>query len=75
MSHRLQVLIPSELNTRLGNAAQRSRMSKSEWVRRALEGSLRREKRRSDPVARLAKLNAPTTDIDQMLSEIGAGRP
>jgi hypothetical protein len=27
-----------------------------------------------DPVARLAALNAPTADIEQMLSEIAAGR-
>lgn len=52
-------------------------MSKGEWVRRALEESLRRggkHRSGSDPVARLAKLNAPTADIDQMLAEIEAGR-
>ncbi|MEA2417611.1 MAG: hypothetical protein QOI58_4268 [Thermoanaerobaculia bacterium] len=27
-----------------------------------------------DPVARLASLNAPTADIEQMLAEIAAGR-
>jgi hypothetical protein len=77
MSHRLQVLIPPELDAQLSKAAQRSSMSKGEWVRRALEESLRRSGRggsNSDPVARLAKLNAPTGDIDQMLAEIEAGR-
>lgn len=74
MGHRLQVLIPSELNTQLGNAAQRSRMSKSEWVRRAVEESLLRKAPNADPVSRLAKLSAPTADIDQMLFEIAAGR-
>jgi predicted transcriptional regulator len=74
MSNRLHVLIPSELNTRLSKAAQRSRMSKGEWVRRALEESLRHEGASSDPVARLGRLNAPTADIDQMLAEIGAAR-
>jgi len=73
MSQRLQVLIPSELNARLNKAAQRSRKSKSEWVRRALEESLRQAPN-SDPVSRLAKLSAPTADIDQMLFEIAAGR-
>jgi predicted transcriptional regulator len=74
MSHRLQVLIPSELDARLNNAAQRSRMSKSEWTRRALEEFLRRKAPMSDPVSRLANLNAQTADIDQMLLEIAAGR-
>jgi hypothetical protein len=77
MSHRLQVLIPPELDAQLSKAAQRNRMSKGEWVRRALEESLRRGGKggsSSDPVARLGKLNAPTADIDRMLAEIEAGR-
>jgi hypothetical protein len=77
MSHRLQVLIPKELDAQLSKAAQRNSMSKGEWVRRALEESLRRGRKgrpSSDPVARLAKLNAPTADIDQILAEIEAGR-
>jgi hypothetical protein len=77
-SHRLQVLISPELDAQLGKAAQRSRVSKGEWVRRALQDSLRRgegkDKTYSDPLARLASLNAPTADIDQMLCEIEAGR-
>lgn len=77
MSHRLQVLISAELDAQLSKAAQRSSMSKGEWVRRALEESLRhggKHRSGSDPVARLAKLNAPTADIGQMLAEIEAGR-
>jgi hypothetical protein len=76
MSHRLQVLVPEELDLRLRKAAQRNRMSKGEWVRRALRESVMSAKlgRTSDPVARLASLNAPTADIEQMLSEIEAGR-
>jgi hypothetical protein len=35
MNHRLQVLIPEELDVQLRKAAQRSRVSKGEWVRRA----------------------------------------
>jgi hypothetical protein len=68
MSHRLQVLIPEDLDMQLRKAAQRNRVSKAEWVRRALRQSV-------DPVARLASLNAPTADIEQMLSEIVCGRP
>jgi len=77
MSYRLQVLIPPELDAQLQKAAQRSRVSKGEWVRRALRQSLREARKGradSDPVARLASLEAPTADIGQMLSEIEAGR-
>jgi hypothetical protein len=77
VSHRLQVLIPPELDAQLRKAAQRSRISKGEWVRRVLEESLRKSAKgraMSDPVARLEALAAPTADIEQMLSEIDAGR-
>jgi hypothetical protein len=74
MSHRLHVLISAELDARISAAAKHGHMSKHEWVRRAFEESLHREGPTCDPVARLAKLNAPTADIDQMLSEIAAGR-
>ena len=76
MSHRLQVLIPPELDTQLEKAAQRSRLSKGEWVRRALREALRRptEGGALNQVDRLAALSAPTADIEQMLSEIEAGR-
>lgn len=77
MSHRLQVLIPTELDAQLVKAAQRSRMSKGEWVRRALRESLRRSAEVEptvDPLARLESLGGPTGDIDQMLAEIEAGR-
>lgn len=79
MSHRLQVLIPAELDARIRTAAKRGRMSKGEWVRRAIEAALRRpsaEKgaERIDPLARLASLQGPTADIEQMLTEIEAGR-
>ena len=67
MSHRLQVLIPEDLDMQLRKAALRNRVSKGEWVRRALRQSV-------DPVARLASLNAPTGNIEQMLSEIESGR-
>ncbi len=74
MSNRLQVLIPEGLDARLRKAAQRNRLSKGEWVRRAIERALSQEKATPDPVAKLAALNAPTGDIEQMLAEIEAGR-
>ena len=76
MSHRLQVLIPEDLDMQLRKAAQRNRVSKGEWVRRALRQSVIPAKtgKASDPVARLASLNAPTGNIEQMLSEIESGR-
>ena len=77
MSHRLQVLISPELDAQLEKASQRQRISKGEWVRRALQESLRQSGktiRAADPIVRRASLNAPTADIEQMLSEIEAGR-
>jgi hypothetical protein len=74
MSHHLRVLISAELDSQISAAADRGHMSKRDWVRRALEKSLHREGLIPDPVARLANLNAPTADIDQMLAEIAAGR-
>lgn len=77
MSHRLQVLIPDDLDAQLLKAAQRGRISKGEWVRRALRDSLHRSanaQTATDPLARLESLQGPTGDIDQILSEIEAGR-
>ena len=74
MSIRLQVLIPEGLDARVRKAAQRSRVSKGEWVRRAIERALADTRLPADPLARLSGLGAPTGDIDQMLAEIEAGR-
>jgi hypothetical protein len=78
MSSRLQVLVPPQLDSRIRKAAQRRRLSKGAWVRQALERALREGidsgVTTEDPVARLAALNAPTADIQKMLSEIEAGR-
>jgi metal-responsive CopG/Arc/MetJ family transcriptional regulator len=75
-TRRLQVMIPETLDAQLRKAAKRNRMSKGEWVRQALQESLRREKPRAGKgaVAQLAAMNGPTGNIDQMLSEIGSGR-
>jgi hypothetical protein len=73
----LQVLIPLELDAQLRKAAERNRVSKGEWVRRALQESLRKlglGRANPDVLARLGSLNAPTANIKQMLSEIEAGR-
>jgi hypothetical protein len=72
MSHRLQVLIPLELDARIRKAAQRKGVSKGEWVRTAVERSLATGE--DDPLRRLEALDAPTADIDDMLAEIEAGR-
>lgn len=74
MSHRLQVLIPERLDAAIRKAAQRKRTSKGEWVRRAIQRALTEEREAGDPVARLASLEAPTADIDEMLEQIEAGR-
>lgn len=75
MSHRLQVLIPESLEARIRKAAQRGRMSVGEWVRRAAEQALRQDPNAvTDALDRLSRLRAPTSDIDQMLAEIEAGR-
>jgi len=77
MSHRLQILVPAGLDARIRKAAQRGRISKGEWVRRAVERALRTDQAGSgpgDPLDRLSALGAPTGDIDQMLAEIEAGR-
>ena len=73
MSKRLQVLIPDGLEARVRKAAQRTRVSKGEWVRRAIERALA-DRAPADPLASLAALGGPTADIDQMLAEIEAGR-
>jgi hypothetical protein len=70
----LQVLIPERLDARVRKASQRSRLSKGEWIRRAIERALTEEGSTPDPLAQLAGLGGPTADIDQMLQEIEAGR-
>jgi predicted transcriptional regulator len=74
MSTRLQVIVPDELERRLASSAQRGRMSKSAYVRRAIERALAEERSTGDSLDRLSRLEGPTADIDQMLAEIEAGR-
>ncbi len=70
MSHRLQVLIPEDLDRRLAQAAARRRVSKGEFVRTVLESALIEQLTSVDPVARLGQINAPTADLEQMLAEV-----
>lgn len=74
MSHRLQVLIPKGLDARVAKAAQRRRLSKGEWVRRAIERALAERDQVQDDLERLGALSAPTADLPDMLAEIEAGR-
>ena len=73
-TRRLQVLISAGLDARIQKAAQRNRMSKGEWVRLAVERALADNRAPGDALDRLARLGAPTGDIDEMLAEIDAGR-
>jgi hypothetical protein len=60
----------------IDKAAQRNRISKAEWVRRALKESLRQagNQGHANPVARMASLNSPAAGIGKILAEIEAGR-
>ena len=73
MSKRLQVLVPEPLDRRIRKAAHRSRLSAGAWVRQAIERALQ-DDQVGDPLDRLAHLDAPTADIDEMLSQIESGR-
>ena len=71
------MLVPEELDGRIRKAAQRARVSKGAWVRRAIEEALTRsgaDRQTRDPLAGIAALGGPTADIEQMLGEIEAGR-
>ena len=74
----MQVLIPPEMDAQIDKASQRTRMSKGEWVRRAIKEALRppagKAAKWEDPVAKRAKLGAPTGDIKAMLAQTERGR-
>jgi len=77
MVKRLQVLVSPELDVQIEKAAQRSRISKGAWIRRALRKGLRDAKTgkaNPSPVDRLLALNAPACDLGEMLRDIEAGR-
>jgi hypothetical protein len=70
----LQVLVPKSLDLRIRQAAERERVSKGEWVRRAIERALAEKRPSKSALAGLLSLDAPTGDIGQMLDEIEEGR-
>ena len=78
MSKRLQVIFDDEEIREIENAAQRERMTTSEWVRQVLRAA-RRERPRTEARRKLSVLRAaarhafPTADIDQILGEIERG--
>jgi predicted transcriptional regulator len=74
MSIRLQILVPEALDRQIDKAAQRSRLSTSAWVRQAIEHALAEGDQAGEALDRLARLEAPTADVGQMLAEIEAGR-
>lgn len=77
MSKRLQVRISAELDAQIEKAAEHSRMSKGEWVRRALKECLRGVSASgafTNPLARMASLDGPVANIERMLAEIEGGR-
>ncbi len=74
MSQRLEILIPDSLDAAVRRAASRAKTSEEQWVVRTLERAVTDQQERPDAVSRLAALDAPTADLEQMLAEIEAGR-
>jgi len=78
MAKRLQVLLDEVEYLEIRRAAERERMSIAEWVRQTLRAARRGEAERMETKLRaLADAVAhdfPTGDIDEMLSDIEAGR-
>ena len=78
MTRRLQVLLDEVEYREIRQAAERERMSISEWVRQSLRTALRAEAERvSTKLRALADAvvhDFPTSDIEEMLTDIEAGR-
>ena len=78
MSKRLQVVMEESEYLEIRRAAERKRVTVSEWVRQALRGA-RRGQPSGDPDRKLQVIRAatehcyPTADIDRMLAEIDTG--
>lgn len=75
MSYRLRVMIPENLDTLIGKAANRVRASKGAWLRAAIEEKLARDMAGAvgDPLSALHALQGPTADIHEMLTQIASG--
>jgi hypothetical protein len=78
MSQRLQVLLDEAEFAEIRRTARRQRMTVADWVRQALRRA-RQEDQPSDPHRKLAVIREaargayPTSDLSQMLEEIGRG--
>ena len=78
MSKRLQVVIPDPEMSDILRLAKRERLTVGEWVRRALRDA-RAARPVIDPETKLkavrrgAQYSFPTSDVEQMLSEIERG--
>lgn len=78
MSKRLQVILDDRELREIRQAARRSGLTVSEWVRRAMRQAQRTTTDR-DPARKLAVIRAasshsfPTAGIEQMLNEIETG--
>lgn len=78
MSKRLQVLLSDQEMTDIQRLARRERLTVGEWVRRVLRQA-REQKPSKEPEAKLravrqgVEFSFPTSDIDQMLSDIERG--
>ncbi|HEV2198944.1 MAG TPA: ribbon-helix-helix protein, CopG family [Bryobacteraceae bacterium] len=78
MSKRLQVLLPDQEMTDIQRLAKREHVTVGEWVRRALRQA-RAGRPATEPqtklkaIRRAAAYSFPTSDIEQMLSEIERG--
>ncbi len=77
MTKRLQVLLDDEEYVEIQRAAQRHRMTMSEWVRQSLRKAKNDDAGRVEAklraIARASRLNHPTAEIDVMLREIESG--
>lgn len=78
MTTRLQVLLADDEIAEIRRVAKRHRMTVAEWVRQALRQARRDEsvvdpRRKLAAVREAARGDYPTTDIQQMLTEIEGG--
>ena len=79
MSTRLQVIVSEDELSSLRQAARRTGLTVSEWVRRALRRARDEQagptaESRLRAVERALACNHPTGDIDEMLADIERGR-
>jgi hypothetical protein len=78
MAKRLQVILQDPEYREIQRIARSRRMSIAEWVRQALQAAKREEplgdvSKKLEALRAAAKLEFPTADIEQMLTEIEQG--